>query len=176
MLVGLALTAFAGTPLIVNVDPKAVKVVLDCGGQKLEAPVKNGVASFEAAPAGCQVGLVMPAGQLDGAGTWTCTATGTPGCHLDEFPHAAISNGPGKVNVVLTGKYDTQWLELKCGETYRERGDIAENTTTFASVPSGDCQLYFKGASPAQFRPITAGKSYRCSLIGTTAVCENLQP
>jgi hypothetical protein len=41
----------------------------------------------------------------------------------------------------------------------------------FTGVPIEACMLSFKGPIPARFQPVNGGKSLRCSVVGTTAVC-----
>jgi hypothetical protein len=169
----LATAALAGAPLTMTVPSDATKVVLDCGTRKIEAEVVGGKAQFAEAPEGCTLYAVRPLGKIAGPGDWACTPTG---CTLNGVIHAPISDAAGRINVVIAGTYDTKWLELTCsGAGYRERGDIATNTSTFNSVPAGDCTLYFKGATPAQYRGMSHG-SWRCSLTGTTAVCSKFTP
>ena len=168
-----ATAAFAGAPLTMTVPSDATKVILDCGTRKIEAPVVGGKAEFAEAPEGCTLYAVRPIGKIAGPGDWACTSTG---CTLIDSIHAPVSNAKGRLNVIIGGVYDTKWLELTCSATgYRERGDIATNTSTFESVPPGDCTLYFKGATPAQYRGISEG-SWRCALTGTTAVCTRFTP
>lgn len=166
-------SAWAAPPLQVTVPKDVDTVVLDCAGKRLEARPVAGVATFAEAPASCKVLALRPIGQIAGPGEFTCDDAG---CKLEETHHLAISDGPGRLNVVMTGAYDTKWLELTCSASgYRVRADIVENTATFTGVPAGDCALYYKGATPAQYRGISSG-SWRCSLTGTTAVCARFTP
>ncbi len=165
-------SAFAIAPLEVRVDPDVTSVKLVCGSDSWESKPHDGVATFDRAPDNCQVLVTRPAGQINGPGIYTCTG-GT--CVYQDTPHRPVSNAPGRLNVVFTGAYDTQWLELKCDGGFRERVDITENAGTFDGVPSGECTLLFKGATPAQYRPVTTG-TYKCRLTGITAVCDPFKP
>ena len=166
-------SALAAPPLEVHFDPDVLAVTLVCGSERLTSPVTNGVATFGSAPANCSVQIERPIGKLSGPGVYTCSSS--QGCKLEDIHHAPIADAAGRVNIILTGTYDTAFLELGCPNGYRTRGDIADNTATFNGVPKGDCDLQFKGGAPARFRPISPG-SDRCSLTGPTAVCTAFKP
>ena len=64
-------------------------------------------------------------------------------------------------------------VELVCGGgAYRLRKSFSSGVASFSGVPGGVCTFYFKGGLPSQFTPVTAGRSYSCSVIGSTAVCK----
>ena len=107
-------------------------------------------------------------GVTKGNGTWFCNEGG---CTLDEPPHAEVSNARGKVNIIVLGNVAANMLELTCPSGYRERADIVDHTAVFYEVPVDLCQLHFKGGSPAKFNGIQPGKTYKCSVAGTQAVC-----
>lgn len=174
LVLALATAAFADAPLQITVPENATKVVLVCATRTVEAVPVHGLATFAEAPADCTVNVSYSIGKTSGSGIFTCTETG--GCTMNDVPHAPISDASGRINVVISGAYDTKWFEMSCNNSaYRERGDIADNTTVFNAVPTGECTLYFKGGTPAQYRGIGAG-SWRCSLTGTTAVCSKFKP
>jgi hypothetical protein len=167
-------TARADAPLVIHVDPAATTVTLNCAGKVYSSPVSAGVASFPEAPKGCTVQATFDEGTIPGPGVYTCSGKT---CTMQDVEHDPIHDAAGRVNIVMMGNYDARWLELTCANTgYRERADIANNTGKFEAVPSNDvCQLNYKGATPANFRPISPG-SYRCSLTGVTAVCTRFTP
>lgn len=166
--------AFAGAPLQITVPADATHVTLKCATRTLEGTPVKGLVTFAEAPANCAVNVTYKLGTVSGAGIYSCTADG--GCVLDDVPHAPISDAAGRVNVVFSGVYDTKWFEMSCNSgEYRQRMDIVDNTATFNDVPSGECTLFFKGGTPAQYRGVTAA-SWRCSLTGTTAVCSKFTP
>ena len=130
--------------------------------------MKGGVAAFTEAPsAECKVDVVRRAGTISGPGVWTCDLSG---CNQKDLHHRAISDAPGRVNVVSTGLAPSASLEIKCPGGYRERAQITENTATFEGVPDEECTLLFKGGVPAKYNPLGWG-TYYCRLTGTTAVC-----
>lgn len=170
----IVLTAFAATPVDIEAPAGVTHVALVCPGRApLVAEVQGGHATFaEVPPDACEVQLVRGVGGLQGAGRYRCDDAG---CVRLEAHHAPISDAPGRVNIVLEPPYEVRWLELTCGEDFRERVDLVENTGVFSKVPPGECTLHFKGGPPARYRPITAG-SWRCSLVSSTAICRELKP
>lgn len=168
-----AALAHAGAPIEITVPTDVTKVVLVCAGNKrFETEAKNGLATFPEAPKDCKVYLQKPVGTIAGPGIWTCA---DDGCRMVDVQHKDIRDAPGRVNVILTGEYDTRWLEISCADGARQRADIETNTATFDGITRDDCTLFFKGGSPAQYRPIVAG-SWRCGLTATTAVCTKFTP
>ena len=87
-------------------------------------------------------------------------------------PASAPSAGRGTVIVTIADASQARAVELDCGSgSYRTRKSFAGGVAKFSGVPGSNCALYFKGGIPAKFTPVRAGKSYSCSIIGTTAVC-----
>ena len=85
---------------------------------------------------------------------------------------SASSAGRGTVIVKLPDSTQSSAVELVCASgAYRLRKSFAGGVANFGGVPGGSCTLYFKGGIPAKFTPVTAGRSYTCNIIGTTAVC-----
>jgi hypothetical protein len=158
-----------GAPLPVKVtEPRAVVVVLDCGGVKTQAPVVKGVAEFATVPTGaCTAHLVQALGTIDDAGAWNCV----PGtCSQQDLSYLTTSDAPGTVNVLLTDDPPHQQLEIACVDGTRIRGDITNHTVVFQSVPDTDCTLLYKGGPPVQFSPIRWG-TWRCQVDGSQAIC-----
>ena len=86
---------------------------------------------------------------------------------------AAPRVGGGSIIVKLKDASQARAVELICGGgSYRLRQAFSAGVTKFGGVPGGQCTLYFKGGIPAKFAPVSRGKSYNCSIIGQTAVCE----
>lgn len=86
---------------------------------------------------------------------------------------SAPSAGRGSVIVKLPDSAQSSGVELVCASgAYRLRKSFAGGVASFSGVPGGSCTLYFKGGIPAKFTPVTAGRSYTCNIIGTTAVCK----
>ena len=82
------------------------------------------------------------------------------------------SAGRGAVIVKLPDSTQSSAVELVCAAgAYRLRKSFAGGVASFSGVPGGSCTLYFKGGIPAKFAPVTAGRSYTCNIIGTTASC-----
>ena len=81
--------------------------------------------------------------------------------------------GGGTVIVRLPDTGQASGVELVCnGGGYRLRKAFSGGVASFSNVPSGVCTFYFKGGMPSQFTPVTAGRSYSCTVIGTTSVCK----
>lgn len=105
-----------------------------------------------------------PPRKSSGAGTGGGTGGGKP---------RAPSVGGGTVIIKLNDTSQSSGAELVCtAGSYRKRNSFSGGVATFGSVPGGVCTLYFKGGIPAKFSPVTRGRSYNCSIIGTTAVCK----
>lgn len=168
LLVALATPAEAAAPLEITItDSQVVAVVLECGGDTKRAIVRDGLASFPETPkTACQVNFVRKSGVVDSPGKWTC---GLEGCSQQDVHHRAVSNAPGRVNIITTSA--ASQLEVTCPGGYRERASVVENTATFEGVPNESCMLLFKGGTPARFNGLRAGATYQCNLTGTAAVC-----
>ncbi len=83
------------------------------------------------------------------------------------------SVGGGNIIVRLPDSTQASGVELVCGGgAYRLRKSFSGGVASFSGVPGGVCTFYFKGGLPSQFTPVTAGRSYSCSVIGSTAVCK----
>ena len=81
--------------------------------------------------------------------------------------------GRGNVIVRLPDSSQASGVELVCGGGgYRLRKSFSGGVASFSGVPGGSCTFFFKGGLPSQYRPVTAGRSYSCSVIGSTAVCK----
>jgi serine/threonine protein kinase len=101
-------------------------------------------------------------------------------------PGAAPSSGPAPTprpssssaggNVGVTIPADARYpggVEITCPNGFRARGAFSGQTATVPGVPSESCTLFFKGGSPAQFRPVSGGRNYRCTFPAPgTAACE----
>ncbi|MAY81656.1 MAG: hypothetical protein CL930_12835 [Deltaproteobacteria bacterium] len=86
---------------------------------------------------------------------------------------SAPSAGRGTVIVTIKDASQASAVELVCSAgSYRKRQSFSGGVARFSGVPGSNCELYFKGGIPAKFTPVRAGKSYGCSIIGTTAVCK----
>jgi len=88
-------------------------------------------------------------------------------------PKPAPGAGRGNVIVRLPDASHASGVELVCGGgAYRLRKSFAGGVASFSGVPGGSCTFFFKGGLPSQYTPVTAGRSYSCSVIGSTAVCK----
>jgi hypothetical protein len=64
-------------------------------------------------------------------------------------------------------------VEVKCPSGFRQRGAFSGTKATVSNVPtSEDCEVHFKGGSPAKARPIRGGKTWTCTFPSATAVCK----
>lgn len=87
-------------------------------------------------------------------------------------PAPAPSNGPGTLTVVLADATQATAVEVVCPSGFRQRTALSGGKGSIASVPQEKCTMYFKGGAPAQFAPVNGGRTFSCSIIGTTAVCK----
>lgn len=164
----LAGLAHASTFEIQVADPAVSSLVLKCRSGVYETEVKNGLATFEHLPDGCQVFMIRKSGTIDATGLWSC---GADTCTHEEVRHQPVTDGPGRINVIVTTALPPgAALELTCNNGFRVRSEVVVNTAVFASVPDEECTLFFKGSVPARFRPIRTG-TWSCGLAGSTAVC-----
>ena len=127
-----------------------------------------GCAGRHSAP---EVATVAPTST--GPATASATADGWTGA-------GAPAKGSLGIAVEDAGAGTTS-IELVCGlwrdrQTLRMDAAGIGGTVWFQAVPSGDCTVYFKGGSPAQFGPAHGGDALRCKLVATTAVCEAVRP
>jgi hypothetical protein len=150
-------------------DPAVTEVVMTCADGTFHLPVVEGLVSWEHTPKSCAVSMLRKSGRVDAPGQWTCTADT---CLLTEVAHAAVSDAPGRVNVITTTELPKgEAIELTCGNGFRQRVTVSQNTVTFDGVPENlDCEISYKGALPAAFRPIRPG-TWSCRLSGAMAVC-----
>lgn len=111
----------------------------------------------------------------------TSTAPATANATADGWTGAGA---PAKTSLAIAlddAGAGTTAIELVCG-LWRDRQTLQMDaagiggTVWFQAVPGGDCTVYFKGGSPAQFGPAHGGDALRCKLVATTAVCEAVRP
>ena len=101
------------------------------------------------------------------------TSSAAPARTASASSSGAPRVGGGSIIVKLKDASQARAVELICGGgSYRLRQAFSAGVTKFGGVPGGQCTLYFKGGIPAKFTPVSRGKSYNCSIIGQTAVCE----
>jgi hypothetical protein len=160
--------ALAGPAEITFSDPRISAIDLDCGSGVERFLPSGGKVTLKEIPKHCKVSVVLLAGTIDGAGRFLC---GLDSCKMEEIMHKPVSNGPGKVNIIVQPGTDATDIEVKCPGGYRERSAIEENTGLFTGVPSEECELLFKGGFPGKFRPLTVG-TWQCSQVGAVAVCQ----
>jgi len=97
----------------------------------------------------------------------------TPGTAPPRPPKPPPGAGRGNVIVRLPDASHASGVELVCGGgSYRLRKSFSGGVASFSGVPGGSCTFFFKGGLPSQYTPVTAGRSYSCSVIGSTAVCK----
>lgn len=72
-------------------------------------------------------------------------------------------------------------LELVCSEGYRERVTLGTGDAPtwlwgrFEGVAGSECTLHFKGGAPARHLGVRPGAALTCDLVGSTAVCGDLE-
>jgi hypothetical protein len=134
---------------------------------KRRLPVKNGLASLPDLPGKCKVSMLRPSGEIDVAGKYTCTPDD---CILAQFDHKPVSDGPGKINIILAPSVTANAVELTCPSGFRNRAAVERRTALFEGVPREDCGLMFKGGPPLRYRPLDWG-TYTCSVTVSTVIC-----
>lgn len=165
--------AWADVPLTIRVDEGLETVTLICpDGRNEVKPVENGTVTFDQPPESCEVKVTRSIGTVDRAGTWACS---TNGCTLEVPPHAPVSDGPGKINLIFLDSGKATTIELACPGGYRNRESIKDFTTVFDEVPKGECTVYAKGGSTAKFHPIGWG-THACTVAGPTLLCQPYKP
>jgi hypothetical protein len=113
--------------------------------------------------------------------TPTSTAPATANAAADGWTGAGAPTKTSLAIALDDAGAGTTAIELVCGlwrdrQTLQMDGAGIGGTVWFQAVPAGDCTVYFKGGSPAQFGPVNGGDALRCKLIATTAVCEAVRP
>lgn len=83
----------------------------------------------------------------------------------------APAKGPGTLSVTLADAAAATAVEVVCPSGFRQRTALSGGKGSVPSVPQEACTMYFKGGAPAQFAPVSGGRSLNCSIRGTTAVC-----
>lgn len=164
-------TAHAEAPVRIAItDPQVTAVIFRCGSAPANrVPVREGRVHLDVDPGACQLEMERKAGTIQGAGSYSCDLNT---CKLDDVHHRAVSDAPGRVNLIFTTDILASTIELTCPSGHRARGDIAENTVVFDGVPVEDgCKLSAKNGSPSRFNNISEGTWY-CSTTGTTMVCK----
>jgi serine/threonine-protein kinase len=77
------------------------------------------------------------------------------------------------VTVNFAGAAIPTSVEISCSGGFRQRKGLSGGSVTVPDVPTGDtCQLYPKGAGAPTSTPVRGGKTYNCSIIGTTTSCK----
>ncbi|MEZ4319440.1 MAG: hypothetical protein R3F61_18135 [Myxococcota bacterium] len=167
-LIALTTNAHATDPVRIRVtDPSIRTVILECGSTKLQAEVKNGMATFAQNPGKCEVLFLGRIGLIDGPAEYTCTSQG---CQQVDVIHKELADASGRVTVVITDS-STTLLELKCPSGYRQRARVDTNTAVFEGVPEEDCEMFWKGGTvPAKAHAIRPATWY-CQATGGTGVC-----
>lgn len=84
---------------------------------------------------------------------------------------AAPASGPATLSVKLADGAVATAIEVTCPSGFRQRSTLSGGSGSVASVPQEKCTLIFKGGAPAQYGPVHGGQSLKCSIVGTTAVC-----
>ena len=88
--------------------------------------------------------------------------------------------GPGEVVVRVQARSATA-LELTCLDGHRDRvtlGLDAGRTWAwgrFRGLSATECDIHFKGGAPARWRSVQPGSSLTCDVVGTTALCGDLE-
>jgi hypothetical protein len=88
-------------------------------------------------------------------------------------PRPARASSTGTVTIMVPEGQRFTGVEIKCdGSGFRNRGAFSGQSARVQDVPNESCTLYFKGGAPAQFRPVSGGRSYSCEFPAPgTATC-----
>ncbi|MSQ01557.1 MAG: serine/threonine protein kinase [Myxococcales bacterium] len=77
------------------------------------------------------------------------------------------------VTVTFTGTPIPGKIEIDCGEAFRKQQSLSGGSAIVAGVPtSGDCKMIPKGGVVASKASVRGGRTYTCSISGTTTVCK----
>ena len=159
--------AFAAPIEITITEANVTRLELTCGAQVRQIAVSNGKATIPDLPGKCSVSLVRPSGVIDGPGKYSC---GFEACTLAEIDHKPVSDGPGKVNIILAPGVSPSGIEMTCPSGYRTRAAIERNTALFSQVPNEACTIMLKGGPPLRYTGIGWG-TYNCQASGSTLIC-----
>ena len=87
---------------------------------------------------------------------------------------APRASATGPVTVTFTGAAIPGKIEIDCGEVFpRKQQTLSGGSAIVAGVPtSGDCKMIPKGGVVATKVPVSGGRTYNCSISGTTTVCK----
>ena len=91
-----------------------------------------------------------------------------------ESPQAkAGANEAQIVTVKLANAAQANTAKLTCADgSFESSQSLSAGVAKFEGVPDGSCTLKFTGEVTATFTPVVRGQSYKCSIIGETAVCK----
>ena len=80
-------------------------------------------------------------------------------------------SGNGTVSVRISGASPTS-VEVSCASGFRARAGVSGGSASVAGVPvADDCKLYLKGGVVATPARVKGGRSYSCTVTGTTMQC-----
>lgn len=168
-------------------------IELSCpGGKRDWQPITGGVVRFTEVPAGdCRLSFegerpatFSPARRGMRLGCEITTAgaacgvehrqeVATTSAAAQQLPTIAVPQDGVAIQIAST-EGELSAVELVCEQAdFRARTTLTAGVARFVSVPEGSCDLFFKGSQPAKFGEVRRGTSYVCSLIGTTAVCQD---
>jgi hypothetical protein len=166
----LTLSLAAAEPLTLHVDPDVSEVMVTCGARIDKYKPREGRVVIPVAPTStCDVALTRKVGTVAGPGSVRC---GSQGCERTVAGKQLGDVEPGVISILLAPETPARSLELDCEDDNRQRVDIVNDAVRFTGVPDKTCTIYFKGAVPGKFRPITWG-TWHCHLESSTAVCVN---
>lgn len=77
-----------------------------------------------------------------------------------------------RVSISFSGSPVPSSLEIFCDNGFRQRNNINNNATSFAGVPNVGCKVIPKGGTVTTDAPVKAGRSYSCTIQGTTLNCK----
>lgn len=84
----------------------------------------------------------------------------------------------GELQVRLSNPDSIRAVEVSCPSGYRTRASLLPTlggtvgVARATNLPDEACELWFKGGTPAAFSPVRAGQDLRCTVQGSTALCE----
>lgn len=157
-------------PLSIHVDPDVSEVAVKCGSQVNKYTPREGRVLLPTAPSSaCEVSLTRKVGSVMGPGTVHCDQRG---CERTVAGKRVGDVEPGVISILLAPGTPARSLELDCEDDIRQRVEIVNNAVRFEGVPDKTCTIYFKGAVPGKYRPISWG-TWTCHLESSTAVCVN---
>jgi hypothetical protein len=88
-------------------------------------------------------------------------------------PRPAPVGAKAALSVSWQGAVVPGQIEVTCPGGFRDRKAVSGGSVTVADVPTGEsCSMYAKGGVTSTPASVRGGKSYTCTIVGTTTSCK----